>query len=163
MRQMNRRISKAWLLSRRFLKTKALWLLSSLEIEKLLEMILLVSELFTDEANEPKNFKGVVIESSLSKNKGALATLITRSGQLRVGDEIICDGQAVRVRQLLDWQGKVLKEMVAGDAAEMLGWKTPPLVGSQVLRKDQREINSAEKPPSVIKTQASVLTVPPQF
>lgn len=117
-----------------------------LGIEKLLEMILLVSDLFTNEAKEPKNFKGVVIESSLSKNKGALATLITRSGRLRVGDEIICDRQVIRVRQLLDWQGKVLKEMTAGDAAEVLGWKIPPLVGSQVTRKDQSEINPVEKP-----------------
>ncbi|MCL4339017.1 translation initiation factor IF-2 [Patescibacteria group bacterium] len=109
-------------------------------VPKLLEMILLLAELnqITDVSSQP--FKAVVIESILSKNRGPVATVVVRSGQLEVGEEVVCDNQEFKIRALVDWLGKNLDEVKNGDAAEILGWKILPPVGSILIKKSESEL-----------------------
>ncbi len=106
-------------------------------VPKLLEMILLLAELnqITDTSSQP--FKAVVIESVLSKNRGPVATVVVRSGKLKVGEEVVCDNQEFKIRALVDWLGKNLDEVKNGDAAEILGWKILPTVGSILIKKGE--------------------------
>ena len=81
-----------------------------------------------------------MIESELSKNRGAFATIVLRSGNLKIGDEIVCDNQEFKLRALIDCLGNNLKEVKAGDPVSILGWKTVPMVGSIVYKKGETEI-----------------------
>jgi translation initiation factor IF-2 len=109
-------------------------------IPKLLDMILLVAELNEIKEENPGKLKAVVIESELSKNRGAFATIVLRSGNLKIGDEIVCDNQEFKLRALIDCLGNNLKEVKAGDPVSILGWKTVPMVGSIVYKKGETEI-----------------------
>lgn len=101
-------------------------------IDKLLEMILLLSELYQDKKEIQKNLQAVVIEATLSKNRGPVATVIVRHGSLKVAQEVICENQVTKIRALVDWNGKNIPEVTSGQPAEVLGWKKVPGVGSIV-------------------------------
>lgn len=127
-------------------------------IDKLLETILLLADLYQIKEDKQK-FVGVVIETTLSKNKGPVATLVVRSGSLKVGDEIICENQEFRVRALRDFMGNNLETVLAGDPAEILGWKILPEVGSTVYLKKQVALavkgKSPLSPDRVVQTLVS--------
>lgn len=106
-------------------------------VDKLLEMIILLAELHQIKDTTAEKLKAVVIESILSKNKGPVATIIVRSGKLSVGDEIVCENQEFRVRALYNWLGESFKQVESGKGAEVLGWKTLPIVGSILFNKHQ--------------------------
>lgn len=104
-------------------------------IEKLLDMIQLLSELHPAEEQTQGPLKAIVIESELSKQKGAVATVIIRQGTVSVGNTVFCDGQTFRIRALLDWQGKTRPDAHAGDPVQILGWQHVPGVGSILTDK----------------------------
>ncbi len=106
-------------------------------IDKLLEMILLLSELYQVKEKNSDLLQAVIIESSLSKTKGPIASIILKKGTLSKGEEVICDNQTFRVRALFDWKGKNLIKIAAGDPAEVIGWKYPPEIGSLLYAKNQ--------------------------
>ena len=105
-------------------------------VDKLLSMILLLSEMHETKEETPGQLKGVVIESSLSKQKGATGTVILRSGTLKVGEDVSNDTHIFRVRAILDEYGKSKKEIGAGDPGLILGWKVLPAVGSLITPKN---------------------------
>jgi len=111
-------------------------------IEKLLETIIFLTDLFQIKAkiNEPTS--GVIIESSVSKFKGITGSIVLRSGNLRIGDEVINDNQEFKVRAMHNWQGKQLSEIKAGDPAEILGWKVIPIVGSLIVKKAEMQLET---------------------
>ncbi|MBI2617395.1 translation initiation factor IF-2 [Candidatus Gottesmanbacteria bacterium] len=109
-------------------------------IEKLLSTILLLSELAQIREDQPGVLRGVVIESTLSKTQGAMATVVIRSGSIRIGDELICGASEFKVRALRNWQGQSLHEAKAGTPVEILGWNQVPPVGSVLYKKNQREL-----------------------
>lgn len=106
-------------------------------IEKLLETILFLAELYSSKNIDLVKLNAVVIESSLSKNKGITATIIIRSGNLTVGDEVVSDNQQFRIRALYNWKGVSVRNAKTGDPVEILGWKQLPPVGSQLFQKNQ--------------------------
>ena len=132
-------------------------------IDKLLEMILLVSELHEIKDTSNQELRAVVIESSISKNKGIIATIIIRSGKLYLKDEIVCSNQDFRVRAILDWTGKQQFTIKSGDGAEILGWKKLPTVGSLLYNKKQIEISPKTVSELVEMSPAlkSFITLPP--
>lgn len=109
-------------------------------VDKLLEMIILVAELNQIKEDSPGMLKAIVIESELSKNRGPVATLVVRSGDLKIGEEVLCENQNFRVRAIFDWQGKNMEKASPGDPVELLGWKNLPAVGSIVYKSGQTEI-----------------------
>lgn len=105
-------------------------------VDKLLSMILLLSEMHEVKEENPGQLKGIVIESALSKQRGATGTVILRSGKLKVGEDIANDTQIFRVRAILDEYGKSKKEIGPGDPGLILGWKLLPQVGSLIRPKN---------------------------
>src|SRR6202043_489228 len=79
-------------------------------VDKLLEAILLQAEVL--ELRAPRNglASGVVIESSVEKGRGAVATVLVKKGPLRLGDPIIAGSEFGRVRAMFDENGKPVQE-----------------------------------------------------
>ena len=121
-------------------------------IDKLLETIIFLTDLYQFKKDNNSAFQGIVIESSLSKFKGVIATVVVKHGNLKVSETIATENQLFKVRALQDWQGKGLSEVNPGDAAEFLGWKSLPQVGSLVYKKEETGIiNEPQKAPDSIK------------
>ncbi len=115
-------------------------------IDKLLEMINLLAELNQIKDENEGKFKAVVIESTLSKSKGAIATIVVRSGKLMIGEEVVCDQQQFKTRAFIDWLGKNRDQISSGDPTELLGWKEVPTVGSTIYKKNEIETKDASQP-----------------
>ena len=85
-------------------------------LELLLEMILLVTELSELKANPKRNASGTVLEAKLDKGRGPVATILVQDGTLRVGDTLIAGTIVGKVRALIDDRGRQLKRRRPGDA-----------------------------------------------
>lgn len=99
-------------------------------IDHLLETILIQSELLELRANPNKAAKAVVIESSLEKGKGPIATLIVQNGTLKVGDSIVADTAYGRVRALLDDFGQNIQSVGPSEVAVVTGLSEAPMAGA---------------------------------
>lgn len=102
--------------------------LTKLNIEKLLELIVLQSEVLELKANPDRRAKGNIIESGLEQG-GPTATVLVRKGTLRVGDIILCGPFYGRVRALINEEGKRLKEAGPSVAVRVLGLNGVPEAG----------------------------------
>ncbi|MCV3370935.1 translation initiation factor IF-2 [Campylobacter lari] len=90
-------------------------------IEDLLEIVLLQADLLELQAN-PKTFaKASVIESSVQKGRGPVATIIVQNGTLKVGDTIVAGEAYGKVRAMSDDQGKALKKIGPGECGVIIG------------------------------------------
>ena len=98
-------------------------------LELLLEMILLVTELSELKANPKRSASGTVLEAKLDKGRGPVATILIQDGTLHVGDTVIAGTIVGKVRALIDDRGRQLK--IAGPATpvEVLGLGGLPLPG----------------------------------
>ncbi|MEG1500191.1 MAG: translation initiation factor IF-2, partial [Clostridia bacterium] len=111
---------------------------TGLGIDKLLNMILLVAEMQELKAN-PKNLcSGVVLEASLDKNKGPMATILVQNGTLKTGDNIVSGITFGKVRAMYDDKGRQIK--VAGPSVPVcvLGFDEVPLAGDQAASVDEK-------------------------
>ena len=99
-------------------------------VDKLLEMIALVAEMHELKADPSGSAQGVVIESSLDKFKGAIATILVRSGSLKKGDEIVLAGIKGKVRGMFDFAGKAVDIAGPSMPVEVLGLGGVPQVGA---------------------------------
>jgi translation initiation factor IF-2 len=100
-------------------------------LDTLLEMILLVSEIEDLHANPDRLARGTVIEAHLDKAKGAVATLIIQNGTLHVGDIIVAGSSLGKVRALMDDRGARVKEALPSFAVEVLGLNDVPAAGDE--------------------------------
>ena len=108
-------------------------------IDKLLEMILLVTEVEDLQANPDRMAKGTVIEAHLDKAKGPVATLLIQNGTLRTGDVLAAGPILGKVRAMVDDNGKRVKEAGPSYAVEALGFSEVPTAG------DEFEVYADEK------------------
>ena len=90
-------------------------------LELLLEMILLVTEMSDLKANPKRNASGTVLEAKLDKGRGPVATILVQDGTLRVGDTFIAGTIVGKVRALIDDRGRQLEGGAAGDAGRSPG------------------------------------------
>jgi len=97
-------------------------------VDKLIEMILLQSDLLELKANPNRRAKGNVIESGLEPG-GPTATVLVRKGTLKVGETVICGPYYGRVRALISEEGKRLKEAAPSVAVKVLGLNGVPEAG----------------------------------
>ncbi len=100
-------------------------------IDKLLEMILLVTEVEDLKANPNRFAKGTVIEAHLDKAKGPVATLLIQNGTLKTGDVITAGPVLGKVRAMVDENGARLKESGPSTAVEALGFNEVPTAGDE--------------------------------
>ena len=105
--------------------------LKGLNIDKLLEMILLVTEVEDLQANPDRMAKGTVIEAHLDKAKGPVATLLIQNGTLRAGDVVAAGHVLGKVKALMDDTGKRVKESGPSCAVEALGFSEVPTAGDE--------------------------------
>jgi translation initiation factor IF-2 len=90
-------------------------------IELLLEMILLVSEIGELKANPKRSATGTVLEAKLDKGRGPVATVLVQDGTLSVGDTFIAGPIVGRVRALIDDRGRPTKSAGPSTPVEVLG------------------------------------------
>ena len=102
-------------------------------IDQLLEAILLQSEVLELRAPRTGLASGVVIESSIEKGRGAVATVLVKKGTLHVGDPIIAGSEFGRVRAMFDENGKPVEEAPPSMPVVVLGLSSPPNAGDEIL------------------------------
>jgi translation initiation factor IF-2 len=100
-----------------------------LNIDSLLEMILLVSEIGELKANPKKHATGTVLEAKLDKGRGPVATVLVQDGTLNVGDTFIAGPIVGRVRALIDDRGRPTKTAGPSTPVEVLGLTGLPQPG----------------------------------
>lgn len=109
-------------------------------IDRLLETILLESELLELKANPERRADGVVVEAFLDKGKGPVATVLVQQGTLKVGDAVIAGLHTGKVRAVLDENNKILEEVGPSSPARVLGLSGVPQAGDTFhVVKDERE------------------------
>lgn len=98
-------------------------------IKELLENILLQAEVLELKANPDRSAVAVVVEASLDKGRGAVATVLVQSGTLKRGDSIVAGEFAGKIRSMTDDRGRELKEVGPSGAAEITGLEGVPQAG----------------------------------
>lgn len=115
-------------------------------LDTLLEMILLVSEVEELYANPDRAARGTVIEAHLDKAKGPVATLIIQNGTLKVGDTLVAGSVMGKVRAMMDDRGDRVKTASPSFAVEVLGLTDVPAAG------DEFEVFPDEKEARAVST-----------
>jgi translation initiation factor IF-2 len=98
-------------------------------LELLLEMILLVTDIGELKANPKRNASGTVLEAKLDKGRGPVATILVQDGTLNVGDTFIAGPVVGRVRALIDDRGRPVKSAGPSMPVEVLGLAGLPQPG----------------------------------
>jgi translation initiation factor IF-2 len=98
-------------------------------IDLLLEMILLVSEMQNLKANHSRPGICTVLEAKLDRGRGPVATVLVRNGVIHVGDQFICGTVFSKVRALFNDRGDTIDEAGASTPIEVLGFDSLPEVG----------------------------------
>jgi translation initiation factor IF-2 len=102
-------------------------------IDDLLDAILLQAEVMDLKAVAEGPAMGLVIESSLEKGRGAVATLLVRSGMLKQGDMVIAGEEYGRIRNMFNETGASIKEAGPSEPAVVLGLSNTPNAGDDFL------------------------------
>jgi translation initiation factor IF-2 len=134
-------ISEAWGGDTQFVEVSAH---TGQGIDELLESVLLQAELLELKAVIDCPAKGVVIESSLDKGRGPVATVLVQNGTLKLGDIVLCGHEYGRVRAMLDENGKQTKGAGPSIPVEILGLNGTPEAGDDFIvvesEKKAREV-----------------------
>ena len=119
-------------------------------VDELLEKVLLESEILELKANPNKNAVGTVIEASLDKGRGYVATIMVQAGTLNVSDVMLAGQHYGRVKAMFDHKGKKLKDAGPSTPVQVLGLSGAPQAGDTFkvydTEREAREIaNSREQ------------------
>lgn len=101
-------------------------------INELLEDVLLIAEMKELKANPNRRAKGIVIEASLKKGLGPVATVLVQNGTLHQGDTVIVGTAVGRVRMMRDENGKTMKTAEPSVPAEIIGLDSVPSAGDEM-------------------------------
>ena len=108
-------------------------------IDKLLEAVILQSEVLELKSPDKGNGRGIVVESRLEKGRGPIATILVQAGTLNKGDILVAGGEFGRVRAMSDATKKELVRAGPSDAVEVLGLSGTPKAGEEaVVVEDER-------------------------
>lgn len=111
-----------------------------LHVDELLEKVLLEAEILELKANPKRLATGTVVEASLDKGRGYVATILVQNGTLRVGDYIVAGSNHGKVRAMLDERGKQVKEAGPSTPVTILGLDGAPTAGDRFrVYEDERE------------------------
>ena len=102
-------------------------------VDKLLESVLLQAEVLDLKSPTAGLAVGVVLESSIEKGRGPVATVLVKRGTLKAGDPIIAGQEFGRVRALFDAQGKQVPEAGPAVPVQVLGLSDAPNAGDDML------------------------------
>lgn len=126
-----------------------------INIDLLLEKVLLEADLLELKANPDKLAVGNIIESSLDKGRGYLATVLVQSGTLRVGDPVVAGCYSGRVKAMFNERGQKLKEAGPSTPVSVLGLNGAPTAGDTLnAMEDEKEARDvANKREQLIRIQ----------
>ena len=102
-------------------------------IDELLEGILLQAEVLELTAVEDCPASGVVVEASVDKGRGSVATILVKSGTLKMGDFLLCGNECGRVRAMMDEVGRSIKTAGPSIPVQILGLSGAPSAGDHAL------------------------------
>ena len=115
-------------------------------VHELLDKVLLEAEMLDLKANPKRRAKGSIIESSLDKGRGYVATVLVSDGTLRMGDIVLAGTSHGRVKAMFNERNQRIQEVLPGEPAVILGLNGAPQAGDEfnVMSSDQeaREIAS---------------------
>ena len=116
-------------------------------VNELLEKVLLEAELLELKANPNKNAVGSIIESSLDKGRGYLATVLVEGGTLRQGDVLVAGTHFGRVKAMFNERNQRVKEVRPGEPVLLLGLNGAPQAGEKfnVMDSEQEAREVANK------------------
>ncbi|MDR2649462.1 MAG: translation initiation factor IF-2 [Clostridiales bacterium] len=98
-------------------------------IDRLLEMIIILAEMKELKANPNKPARGTIVEAQLDKGRGAVATVLVQDGTLNVGDTVVAGACFGHIRAMVDDKGKKIKMAGPSIPAEILGLADVPTAG----------------------------------
>jgi len=102
-------------------------------VDELLENILLTADVLELKANPDEAAKAAVVESSLEKGRGPVATVIVQNGTLKVGEYVVCGSSYGRVKALINDQGKQVKSVLPSHTAVVVGLNEVPASGEIMM------------------------------
>ena len=116
-------------------------------VYELLEKVLLEAELLDLKANPKRRAKGSVIESSLDKGRGYVATLLVQDGTLHMGDIVLAGTFHGRIKAMFNERGQKITEVKPGEPCSILGLNGAPQAGDEfnVLPTEQEARDIANK------------------
>ncbi len=120
---------------------------NGVNIEELLEKVLLEAELLDLKANPNKNASGTVIESSLDRGRGYVATILVQAGTLNVGDIILAGSYYGHVKAMFNERGSRIEKASPAVPVQILGLNGAPQAGDKfnVLESDAEAKDIANK------------------
>jgi len=124
-------------------------------VHELLEKVLLEAEMLDLKANPKRKGTGTIIESSLDKGRGYVATVLCSNGTLHVGDIMLAGTNYGRVKAMFNERGQRVKEIGPSEAATILGLNGAPTAGDafHVMDTDQEAREIANKREQLAREQ----------
>ncbi len=126
-----------------------------LNVDLLLEKVLLESEMLELKANPNRRAAGAVIESSLDKGRGYLATILVQNGTLRVGDVMLSGCYTGRVKAMFNERGQKVEAAGPSTPVSVLGLNGAPTAGEtfNVMLDEKEAKDIANKREQLIRIQ----------
>ena len=135
-------------------------------LPRLLEMILLVSDLRELKADPDAPASGVVLESRMDRGRGPVATVLVQNGTLRVGDVFIVGAVYGKVRAMFNDRSQAIKDAAPSTPVEVLGLQGVPEAGDQFQVADEAKARhiveyrqAKQREASLAKTASGRLTL----
>ncbi len=128
---------------------------ADINIDKLLEKVLLEAELLELKANPSKAASGTVIESSLDKGRGYVATILVQNGTMRIGDMLVAGTTHGKVKAMFNERGQRIKEAGPSVPVLVLGLDGAPLAGDtfNVMKSESEAKSITTKRQQLIREQ----------
>lgn len=125
-------------------------------VKELLEKVLLEAELLDLKANPNKLAVGSIIESSLDKGRGYLATILVEGGTLHQGDVVVAGTSYGRIKAMFNERNQKIKEVRPGEPALILGLNGAPTAGDRfnALETEQEAREIANKREQLAREQS---------
>jgi translation initiation factor IF-2 len=125
-------------------------------LDALLDMIQVVTDLEELKANRGASASGTVIESKLDPGRGPVVTVLIQRGTLKVGDALVAGAHFGRVRAMHDFTGTRMKRATPGQPVEVLGFDGVPEAGElvRVVENERRARQLAGERANRLKTEA---------
>jgi len=124
-------------------------------MEDLLEKIILEAEILDLQSKVEISAKGTIVEAKLDKGLGSIATVLIKSGTLKVGDIFICGSQSSKVRALLNERNIKVKTALPSDPIQVLGFGAVPNSGEEfIIMKDEKEAKNIAQKRAQLKREA---------
>ncbi|MBD3236500.1 MAG: translation initiation factor IF-2 [Candidatus Eisenbacteria bacterium] len=112
-------------------------------VDKLLEMILLVSEMLELKAQRERAARGTVIVAKRETGRGIVSTVLIQNGTIKIGDPFVCGVAYGKVRAMYDDLGQRIESAGPSTPVEVLGWSDMPQDGdSFAVVRDEAEARS---------------------